>query len=490
MNTKELLNTLTAHQYNNKQALSLSDELFENSLNEKYKTVDRAELFAAFKDLLERKSPRYGMISLVEEERISGGDIREILIHRPTHCVLAWGIYLMNTEPKLFDEKTDMKFETMLEKVFQNGIFGHGIDGFVTIRQTIMIYAKAGMYEFIVENSEYAPSFTTYMNDFLSLVEKIGSSDNPEGRFIRDSGYASNAVNNYLRYIKAVCMHKPYLIFVYGTLMKGQSAHSMLGNGIYCDKFLLKDYAMYNLSRYPGIKEKENETVQGEGYFVDEGMLKDMDAYEGEGSLYDRKEVIVESIYGDLRAFVYVYKGNPTGDIQRTKWNSHPNDKVWYAVYGSNLDPFRFVYYILGGECDVNGKVYEGCRNRTLWSDTETTSFPGQLYFAKSSRSWNNKGVAFFDERIKHQRTYMRLYKITLEQLEDVHRQEGWNWYKKMVCLGIHKDGSPIYTLTNEERLPSNQPDDRYLELLKKALKKDHIQSKRELENYIKQSLK
>lgn len=57
-------------------------------------------------------------------------------------------------------------------------------------------------------------------------------------------------------------------VFVYGTLMKGQRAAHMLAGSCFAGCFRLKDYAMYNLGRYPGVVPCDGETVLGELYFV------------------------------------------------------------------------------------------------------------------------------------------------------------------------------------------------------------------------------
>ena len=47
------------------------------------------------------------------------------------------------------------------------------------------------------------------------------------------------------------------------------------------------------------------------------------------------------------------------------------NDKVWYACYGSNLCAERFMYYIVGGHCPFNDKDYDGCRDKTMWTESK-----------------------------------------------------------------------------------------------------------------------
>lgn len=114
-------------------------------------------------------------------------------------------------------------------------------------------------------------------------------------------------------------------IFVYGTLMKGQRAAHKMEGSCFVGCFQLKDYAMYNLGRYPGIVLCDGELVQGELYFVSDEMLARMDEYEGEGDLYLRTKVKVWSGQECLDAEVYVYNRDITGyEKMQGSWNAQP----------------------------------------------------------------------------------------------------------------------------------------------------------------------
>ena len=118
-------------------------------------------------------------------------------------------------------------------------------------------------------------------------------------------------------------MEKSYPVFVYGTLMQGQRAHHMLRGARYAGKCKLHSHAMYHLGRYPGIVPMEGETVWGELYYVNREMLRTMDEYEEEGSLYLRREVEVELQTGTVLAQAYIYNQDVTGcPLLRRPWNA------------------------------------------------------------------------------------------------------------------------------------------------------------------------
>lgn len=112
------------------------------------------------------------------------------------------------------------------------------------------------------------------------------------------------------------------LVFVYGTLMKGQRAHEYLQGAEYVGAYRLTGYAMYDLGWYPGIVPEAGRTVYGEVYRVSDRILHAMDGYEGEGSLYDRKTVTVRNENGTLETYAYVYARKVLGTlIPEGKWN-------------------------------------------------------------------------------------------------------------------------------------------------------------------------
>ena len=73
------------------------------------------------------------------------------------------------------------------------------------------------------------------------------------------------------------------------------------------------------------------------------------------------------------------------------------------------------------------------------------------------------------------------------QQLKEIRVQEGKSadWYGKIQALGIHSDGSPVYTLTSETRRFANAPDDSYITLIKRALTEENGFSQEEADHYL-----
>ncbi|TQM51714.1 hypothetical protein BDE36_3497 [Arcticibacter tournemirensis] len=180
-------------------------------------------------------------------------------------------------------------------------------------------------------------------------------------------------------------------------------------------------------------------------------------------------------------------------------------DLVWYASYGSNISEERFLCYIKGGKPKGASKTYIGCTDPTLPSNIEEFYITSELYFAKSSSTWNNGGVGFLrNDFNKNAQTWGRMYLITKEQFVQVLQQEiggkavqidfdrartldyvfaPGSWYSKIIYLGDHH-GYPIFTFTHEKDLPETSPSPAYLSTIAAGIKECFPYSNREIAEY------
>lgn len=185
---------------------------------------------------------------------------------------------------------------------------------------------------------------------------------------------------------------------------------------------------------------------------------------------------------------------------------------VWYACYGSNLLLERFSCYIGGGQPANAKRVYPGCTNKTLPKKSKPVTINGELYFAKSSKTWSGGGAGFIRSNFeKNTETLGRMYAITQQQFVDLVQQEikfegafnidlpkviknrsldmkNNSWYGKIIYLG-EEENCPIFTFTNEEYLADeiNAPHEFYLKIIIEGLKETYALSKEEIETYLKE---
>jgi hypothetical protein len=173
---------------------------------------------------------------------------------------------------------------------------------------------------------------------------------------------------------------------------------------------------------------------------------------------------------------------------------------VWYASYGSNINPERFLCYIKGGQPEGSSQVEIGCKDTSLPVDESTFTIDRPLYFAKKAARWEAHGAAFIGlHEDKENRTYSKKYLITVEQFLDVVKQENngidfkidlhevqrkgskvfqrHSWYGNILFLG-EEGGFPIYTFTapwDINDVEWNKPSHAYLKTIIKGLSKDYI---------------
>ncbi|KAF7843528.1 histone deacetylase 5 [Senna tora] len=125
-------------------------------------------------------------------------------------------------------------------------------------------------------------------------------------------------------------------------------------------------------------------------------------------------------------------QGQPTSSAANS-WRSELSQiPIWYASYGSNMCEKRFSCYIEGGKVDGMINPCPGSKDPTLPSEKLWRHFPCRLFFGRESTiTWGPGGVAFIlPETSSEDTTRMCLYKISLEQFNDVLLQE--NGHKDM----------------------------------------------------------
>ena len=184
--------------------------------------------------------------------------------------------------------------------------------------------------------------------------------------------------------------------------------------------------------------------------------------------------------------------------------------EVWYAAYGSNLLAARFRCYMEGGVAPgADGPSAAGARDPSPPTDERATFLPWRLGFVYRSSSWQQGGVAVIGgEATGDEQTLGRLWRLTVEQFEDVVRQEnddqqlcvdldrllvqgsddiGSGAYGRLL-YGGERDGLPIVTCTGlrfppeETAAPPSLP---YLRCLIAGLRETFNLNKQGVKRYL-----
>ncbi len=114
-------------------------------------------------------------------------------------------------------------------------------------------------------------------------------------------------------------MANSHLVFVYGSLKRGEHNHGLLRAAEYRGEARTgQQFRLYAFRDYPALVRDENDpqAIAGEIYAVDEATLRLLDRLEDNGRLYQRVMIDVDSLQRPnerLRAWVYLFLGELHG---------------------------------------------------------------------------------------------------------------------------------------------------------------------------------
>ncbi|XP_021733970.1 histone deacetylase 5-like [Chenopodium quinoa] len=200
---------------------------------------------------------------------------------------------------------------------------------------------------------------------------------------------------------------------------------------------------------------------------------------------------------------------------------------IWYASFGSNMWKPRLLCYIQGGQVEGMQKSCSGSMDSSPPKDVMWKCIPHRLFFGRDyTKTWGPGGVAFLHpESSAVEKSYICMYKLTLEQFNDVLFQENslscnvdapWitsealntvkntgsfsiaegGWYRNVVFLG-EEQGVPILTMTcdlhdvqafKSAKLPRCAPGSFYANTLIRGLSEGGQLSEEEALAYIKEA--
>lgn len=386
---------------------------------------------------------------LVDSYRIES-DSRVEYCHIPTYLCTAFLMKAFLYDPNLLTGKEDIILRDAMKTCMARHLCGHGYNAINGQIDSLKIFINAGLKTFIDKYSYICP-------EFVDMVIEIAESYRKDINMKKTKGaWGENYREDYEFVVNALLNEEDYIqVFVYGTLMKGRANYyRYLAPLEPITRAEIEGFKMYDIGYFPGIVEGEGR-VKGEVYEVSKEKLAEIDALEGEGSLYIRKKVKFDDYKGNHigkeYAYVYVYNRSVNG-LEEISYSEQPyqNEYVWYVSYGSNMLEERFMSYILGGYCERNGREYEPCEDTSMPIDSKKVWIPYNMYYSNFNQgSWENSAVSFLDINAIGE-SYGRAYLIKKTQLEHIHRSEGMgrNWYPDLVELE-DIEGIKAVTFTN-----------------------------------------
>lgn len=191
-----------------------------------------------------------------------------------------------------------------------------------------------------------------------------------------------------------------------------------------------------------------------------------------------------------------------------TAGTSTGEELVWYAGYGSNLLPERFLTYMQGGHPPNAPEhlVEEGARDSRPPRDEICAQIDFGISFGGESKRWGG-GVAFVDPRPSSGQAYVRAYLVTIGQLEDLHRQENRAdevrevdlarlvadgsqrlhdaHYPNLLVGAIHSDDRAIVVISGDAPPPTTVPGIAYLTTMAQGLDEGFGLTRSEIASYL-----
>lgn len=114
------------------------------------------------------------------------------------------------------------------------------------------------------------------------------------------------------------------ILFVYGTLMRGQTAHALLGPTA---RFIAEArteprFTLLDMGQYPALVEGGTTAVHGELFEIDADLLEALDRYEDVPELYARRPVEVAG-HSAIAYVLHPELAGGVGVIASGDWRAH-----------------------------------------------------------------------------------------------------------------------------------------------------------------------
>ena len=415
-----------------------------------------------------------GSFKFFESYKIPG-DARVEFCYMPTYICTAVLMKAYLTDQGAFKMKETSALLNGLKMSCVKKLRGHGFEGLKGLFESLEIFKKGGLNEFIDLHPDFCPEFTEMVNEVIASLDDMEFQGKFKGPWGESFEEEIKAANQYFRQRQ---------VFVYGTLMRSEANNRYLEDSTFIGAGILEGYEMYDVGWYPAIVAGDGIAI-GELYQVPIEDIPSIDRLEGEGTLYAKKCERV-TINGETTfAYVYVYLGDVSSLKRISSWKEH----VWYVSYGSNMSYDRFMCYIKGGTYG-SSVPRAPCKDTTPPVAVKAVKIPFGMYFAEESR-WGG-GVSFLDIS-KEGHSLGVAYLITKEQFIHVATQENGNnfpdgtvgWYKDIICLG-KMNGFEKITITSDFPRDYNNPTDEYLEVLRMGIRQNWPEmSDDDIEDYL-----
>lgn len=116
-----------------------------------------------------------------------------------------------------------------------------------------------------------------------------------------------------------------FLLFVYGTLMRGGVRHAVLrGQRFLREAVTRPKYLLFDLGAYPGLvrAEEDGRAIYGELYEVERRLIPRLDMIEGAPELYRLEPVEIEAETARVYGYTYQMTTKELRLIEDDRWRN------------------------------------------------------------------------------------------------------------------------------------------------------------------------
>ncbi|MDR1533744.1 MAG: gamma-glutamylcyclotransferase [Planctomycetota bacterium] len=269
------------------------------------------------------RNPEMRFWGLAEPETLPA-DARVDFFHTPTYLAAAFLARSVWQFPELLEEIPGLE-DTLRGALLacQSRKFqGHGYDG---ASPAMELFLGAGVHKFVESHPGFCPSFTKLFRETLNRIRRVASR---RGKLRPADPPSWNPDDDPARMAELLKLagEEPAetLLFVYGTLMRDNSARHLLAGAVRTGEATATGYSLYDLGAYPAAVPDPGGRVKGELYRVDRPTLERLNEYEGEGSLFKLERTAVangDEKYPDVLIYAY---NHPIAGARKVPFGEQP----------------------------------------------------------------------------------------------------------------------------------------------------------------------
>ena len=156
------------HNQEGSEAWREGDQIFFGVLNRDYISCSTSVLLTYVKVALSSLDED-NLLNLLPGEHMPR-DARVGIVYQPSYAVVALSLYLKTTRPASETSWMDRGLKKLMDAAFQYGIVGHGFESGEMFRNTMLMFCRAGLKEYLESGEKLSEVFNNFMTEMLNRI--------------------------------------------------------------------------------------------------------------------------------------------------------------------------------------------------------------------------------------------------------------------------------------------------------------------------------